>query len=326
MTAGVFAPYQGEALPKDALVVHAEAGWHDHILQGKCDFFEKLGQAVQGRGIAPILVRADAPGAPSPLEGGQRRIMVGPRRFRGPLIHHAFPAYIKGFWYLDPQGYFWNSSLMTRRFDPGMVDPAQARSFFQRVSRWRISNNVSQRKQAAPTALAPADVAVFTQDIELYADPVHYLTTRQMIRAAAEAVRGLCYVKPHPLATAEQRAWLSRLCARFPNAVLVDASVHDIIRAADVVVSQNSAVGFEALMHRKPVITCARTDYAAASLVCTTPQALQTAIARAPDHFATFPYEAYFYWFLGLNMLEPQHPSFTTRALRRLYGAGPEPA
>jgi hypothetical protein len=96
--------------------------------------------------------------------------MVGPRRFQGPQIFHAFPAYIKGFWYLDPQGYFWNSSMMTRPFDPASVDPDAAAIFFGRASRWRINNNVSQRKQAPTATLPNADVAVFTQDIERYTD------------------------------------------------------------------------------------------------------------------------------------------------------------
>ena len=181
VTTGVFKPVQGEVLPDQALVVHADKGWHDHILWGKCDFFEKLGLAAQERGIATFLVRADSLSAPSPLEGPQKRIMVGPRRFRGPNIFHAFPAYIKGFWYLDPQGYFWNSSMMTKQFDPDSVDPDTATAFFSRVSRWRIRNNISQRKQSPATDLPAADVAVFVQDIELYNDPVHHLTTREMV-------------------------------------------------------------------------------------------------------------------------------------------------
>jgi hypothetical protein len=68
------------------------------------------------------------------------------------------------------------------------------------------------------------------------------------------------------------------------------------------------------------VITCARTDYAGASLVAHTPAELRDAIRRAPSHFATFPFEAYFYWFLGQNMLEPQDPAFVPSALHRLYG------
>lgn len=318
-TVEAFQAFQGEALPGNALIVHADKGWHDHILLGKCDFFEKLGQAAKARGIATLLVRADSPGAPSPLEGPQKRIMVGPRRFQGPNIFHAFPAYIKGFWYLDPMGYFWNSSMMMMPFDPASIDFDEAAAFFGRISRWRIRNNVSQRKQAPATSLPAADVAIFTQDIERYTDNVHYLSTRQMIRAAAGAVQGRCYVKPHPLMTDEQRTWLGKLCGRLPNATIVDASVHDIIRASNVIVSQNSAVGFEALMHHKPVITCARTDYATASLVSQTASEMRDRIKRATLHFADFPYEKYFYWFLGLNMLEPQNDAFTARAMRILY-------
>jgi CDP-glycerol glycerophosphotransferase (TagB/SpsB family) len=121
--------------------------------------------------------------------------------------------------------------------------------------------------------------------------------------------------------TEDQKAWLTKLCARLPSATLVDNSVHDIIRASNVIVSQNSAVGFEALMHRKPVITCAQTDYATASLVSHTAAELRDNIRRAPSHFADFPFEKYFYWFLRLNMQEPQNEDFTARAMRILYGS-----
>lgn len=318
MSTGIFEPIHDKALPERALIVHADKGWHDHIAQGKCDFFEKLGEAVMARGLAPLLVRADGPDAPSPLDGRQRRIMVGPRSFRAPHILHAYPAYIRGFWYLDPQGYFWNSSLMAARFNPAEVEAEAAAAFFARVSQWRLRNNVSQRKQATGRALPAAAVAVFTQNIELYSEPVHYLTTREMIRAAAGAVEGRVYVKPHPLMTAEHRDWLAKLCSRLPNTMLVEASVHDIIRASKVIVSQNSAVGVEALMQRKPVITCAATDYAAATLVSRTKDALRANIQKAEAHFADFPFEKYFYWFLGLNLLEPQSADFTARAMRIL--------
>jgi Capsule polysaccharide biosynthesis protein len=318
---GVFEVFRGETLPDQALVVHANNNWHDHILWGYCGFFEKLGHAAQERGIATLLVRSDRIGAPSPLVGPQKRIMVGPRKFRGPNIFHAYPSYIEGFWYLDPQGYFWNSTMMDKPFDPALVDFDEAAKFFGHVSSWRIRNNVSQRQQPPTSSLPCAEVAVFTQDIELYPDNVHYLTTRQIIRSAAGAVQGLCYVKPHPLMTGEQRSWLSKLCGRLPNTSLVDASVHDIIRASNVIVSQNSAVGFEALMHRKPAITCAKTDYAIASLVSHTVDELRTNIRCATSRFAEFPYERYFYWFLGMNMLQPQAEDFTARAMRILYGA-----
>lgn len=253
------------------------------------------------------------------LKGPHKHIMFGPKRSQGANVFHGFPTYIRGFWYLDPMGYFWNSSMMTKPFDSASVDFDTAAEFFGRVSRWRIRKNVSQRRQAAATTLAPAEVAIFTQDIERYSDNVHYIATQHMIRAAANAVKGPCYVKPHPLMSEEQRAWLGKVCGRIVNVTVVDASVHDIIRAWDVIVSQNSAVGFEALMHRKPVITCAKTDYATVSLVSQTAAELRANIKRAPSYFSEFPFEKYFYWFMGLNMLEPQNEAFAGRAMDILY-------
>lgn len=315
---GVFRPASGP-LPDQALIVHADASWYDHVRKGGAAFFEAIGKAAQARGIATVLTPADRFRAPE-HRPGHRHILFGPKHLHGPGIFHAFPAYIKGFWYLDPQGYFWNSSLVDKVFDPEMVDAEAAAAFFQRITTHRIRRNVSQRKQAEPADLPPADAAIFTQDIERYADQVHYLTTAEMIRTTARSLTGRVYVKPHPLMTAQQRTRLARHCARLPNAVLTDASLHDIIRASGIVVSQNSAVGVEALMHRKPVLTCAATDYHQGSLVCTTAEHLRANLARAPAHGAAFPFQQYFYWLMGLNLIEAQHPDCAARAMARLYG------
>lgn len=317
---GVFQPPGSAPAPDRALIVHAEDRYFEHICSGGCDFFEKVGSAARERGITPLIFRSDDPMGAALFDEPHKHLMVGPRRRKGPNIFHVYPAYVQGYWYLDTQGYFWKSSMLGKTFDPENVDAEAAHAFFNRVSKYRIGHNVSMCKQPPPQPLEPADVAVFTQDIERYRDQLHYIITQRMIRASANAVDGLCYVKPHPLLNAEQRAWLGRVCARLPNIRVVDASIHDIIRASAVVVSQNSAVGFEALMHRKPVITCALTDYAAASLVSRDPAELRANIKAAPAHFARFPFEKYLYWFLGQNMLEPKASDFTDRALRILYG------
>ncbi len=320
MPTSLILPLPDIAPPQRALIVHADENWHRPIARGHVDFFEKLAQVLGARGVPIYLVAARDPRSASLLDGQYLHILIGPRRPKGARIFHVFPAYIKGFWYLDPQGYFWNSSLMGQVFDPEAVDPAAAKTFFDRVSQRRISGNISQRAQPAPSPLPPAQVAVFAQDIETYPDPVHFLTTRAMIRAASAGAAGLCYVKPHPKMTEKQRAWLAKLCARLGNTRLIDASVHDLIAAAQVVVSQNSAVGVEALLHRKPVITCAKTDYAGATIACKTESDLRAAIAQAPAHFAGFPFDRYLYWFLGLNMVQPNSDTFAARCLQILYG------
>ena len=71
-------------------------------------------------------------------------------------------------------------------------------------------------------------------------------------------------------------------------------------------------------MFRKPVVTCAKSDYAHATIVAKSARDLKLAIKEAKAHLQTFPYEAYLYWFLHENMLEPQQDAFSARAWKRL--------
>ena len=310
---------------KQPLIVHAEEAWFRHILEGGCEFFEKIGASAHARGCKPLLIHAEDVLSFGLLGSDHLQIVIGPKRTQGPRIFHAQPSYLRGFWYLDPQGYYWNSSLSGQLFDPQAVDGAAAEHFFNGVRGHALRRNVSKRAQSArtPGGLAPADAAIFVQDIEKYREPVHYLTTAEMITAACAAVPGRVYVKPHPLQDAAALRGLEELCAGIANAELSRASVHDLIAASAAVVSQNSAVGFEALMHRKPVLTCAASDYHHGTLVCRTGAELQENLGRAGEAFAAFPFERYFYWFLGLHMLEPQKPDFADRAWNRLLAPAP---
>jgi hypothetical protein len=53
-------------------------------------------------------------------------------------------------------------------------------------------------------------------------------------------------------------------------------------------------------------------------LVARTAEELQRCVQTAPQQLREFPYEHYFYWFLGENMLEPQKEGFLDRAWARI--------
>jgi len=64
--------------------------------------------------------------------------------------------------------------------------------------------------------------------------------------------------KEHP---ANRRAMAPLREAAGPDVFWSEASVHDLIREAAAVYTLNSGVGFEALVHRTPVVTFARAEY-----------------------------------------------------------------
>ena len=184
-----------------------------------------------------------------------------------------------------------------------------------------LRENISKATQPArmPGMLEPARAVVFTQEIEGFTNRSHYLTNEQMIRTAAEADRArLVYVKLHPAQSKAARRDLLRVAQDYQNVRVSEASVHDLVAAADAVVTQNSAAGFEALMQKKAVVTCGKSDYRHATLTARTPGDLRDALDYGPDAMADFPFEKYFYWFLHRNLLEEAKDSFAERAVARI--------
>ena len=303
------------------LVVHAAEGWVSPITEGQFDFFTLLTPLLASKGIASVVVNLGSPISEAILKQSHIHIIVGNDPQYRPNVLHVAPAYIWGFWYVDEVGINSHSSLRMRKFRPHGVDWGEAEYFFNGVTSWMLENNVSRHPQAdaTPYSLAPAQSVVFCQEIEGRNPAEHYLTNEQMVRNAARAAGGgIVYVKPHPNQSGENRIRLEKLADADPNVRISDASIHDLIRVSDWIVTQNSAAGFEALMQRKKVITCARSDYHHATLVARSEEQLRWALRDGAEKLEAFEYEKYFYWFLGENCMEPQKDGFADAMWKRI--------
>ncbi len=303
-----------------ALVIHAGETWYDAVLAGKFDFFARLAETAAEMGLQTHLVRAERGASTRLIDMGRHlNVLIGPRAPIGPGIWHAHPGYLRGFWYLDPQGVNMQSSLVDAQFDASAIDPALARWFWNGVTGWHLKRNLSKFPQEPrlDTPLPAARTVVFLQEIERFSRPVHWVDSLPMIRFAAN--HGLTYVKLHPAQSPETTAAVRALAAQMPQITLSTASIHDLIAASDVVLTQNSAAGFEALLQKKPVITCARADYHHATLQVTKASDLAQALTIAPTRQRNFAFDRYLYWFLGQNLLEPGKPEFTSR-IRAILG------
>ncbi|MEO0913048.1 MAG: hypothetical protein AAFY59_08665 [Pseudomonadota bacterium] len=252
--------------------------------------------------------------------GRHIHILLGPHNPVRPGILHCHPSYVWGFWYLDPRGVHALSSLRAAEFHPDRIPQDKAGWFFNGVSGYMLRKNVSKfaQKERAEAPLPRARAVVFLQEIERRNSRLYYLDSTEMVTAVAAASgAGPVYVKPHPRQSPAVLQKMEALAARLPNVSLRSNSIHDLIPASDVVISQNSAAGFEALLHKKPVITCGPADYHHATIVAQTERDLAVAVAEAPDRMAGFPFQKYVYWFLQEHMLETSKPEFTTRAWAR---------
>lgn len=303
-----------------SIAIHARDTWHPDILRGKFDFFEILTARAAAEGWTVHAM----PGASRASRWLRRRgpglhLLVADRPAYGPRLLHALPGYVWGFWYLDEIGPNADSSLRHAEFHPGLVDPAAARHAFDGIAGHMLRHNVSRFPQAGRQALPQAAAALFCQDIDDFRTSRPYLDTETMVETVVTACApDPVLIKLHPRQRPARADRLRTLADRHPNARITEASVHDISAAARVVVTQNSAAGFEALLQEKPVITCALTDYHHATLVARSPDALRTALREAPEHAASFDHPAYVAWFLTRRLLEPQAPDFADRLWARL--------
>lgn len=309
------------------LVIHAGADWYTAIRHGKVSFFQRLAETLAGRGGAMRLVRAGD--ETSRLLASQELIhlWVGARPVDGPGVGRnwfAGPTHVPGFWQLDQEGIGPRASIRRETFDPAGIANEPAEYFFNGVSGYMLRENVSNLPQPArqQEPLAPAAAAIFLQPERHDRAARRFLDTESMIRAALELREGLpVYVKPHPLATPrETRRVLAPWLGADGLTVTEEASVHDLAAAARIVLTGNSSAGFEALMQKKPVITCGLADYRHGALTPRNERDLADAIRYGPQMLHDFPFEKFFYWFLGLNALEPQHPDFGRRLWDRLTG------
>ena len=302
-------------------IFHGYGSWFDAIAKGRHDIFHKLKAKLEQEGMSVYLAEGDGRASKALLAEDHLHIIVGGPAMFGPNILHAYPSYLWGFWYLDEIGHSWNSSVRLAQYNPDEIDREKAKFFFDGVSGFMLRENVSKLRQEPrmDAPLRPASATILCQNIETSKPRAHYLTTEDMIAAAAGFDRdAVVYVKPHPLQGKAGRRHILEICKDFPNVKLSDASIHDLIEAARVVITQNSSAGFEALMQKKPVITCAKSDYWHATLTPKNLSDLRAAIEFGPETMSDFDFEGYFYWFLERQCLEPAKEGFEARAWMRI--------
>ena len=304
-----------------ALVIHATGDWFKSIQDEKFDFFTKLIRHATAQGVTTRIVSADSGTSRLLLDQDHINILVGDLPGYGRNRLHALPSYIWGFWYLDEVGVHWNSSLRFARFCPQDVDLEKARYFFNGVSGYMLPENVSKIPQEVrmKNPMKDAAAVIYAQDVENDHNRSHFLNTQQMIRVTATTCRDeLVYVKPHPNQSKTRRKEIMDIAADYQNVIVSEASVHDLTDASRMVVTQNSAAGFEALMQKRCVITCAKSDFWHATLTPKKESDLREALRFGPEAMSDFPYEKYFYWFLDRNCLEPAKEEFAKRAWTRI--------
>ncbi|MGB0959275.1 MAG: hypothetical protein ACPGVK_03410 [Halocynthiibacter sp.] len=312
-------PEKLSALPDGAIVVHADPDGYENIMAQTHDFFRKLYAKAQQEHTRCYVVGYPNGVDRIALKLEHTNLIFGDLKAGRVPALHLRPSYLCGFWYMDAYGVYARSSIGERSFRAHEIDTEAATYFFNAVSGSHISENKSKSTQPPVTGWIPsAKAVVFLQDGSpgITAEP--YLATHEMIAHVAHSTDERIYVKCHPNASAADRLHARHVCSQFDHVEITEQSVHALIRASAYVVTQNSAAGFEALMQKKPVITCAPCDYHEATYVARDYAGVEHALNQGATLLKSFSYEAYFYWFMAHHMLEPQMDEFETRVWARI--------
>ncbi len=243
---------------------------------------------------------------------------------RHPRALNAGIAYVYPFWHLDPWGIRAQSSVGAAVFDQGEVHGDQAADFVARLRRRWVAARQSRYEQPRPVRAYPGGcIAVFLQaeGHRMLGETCH-LTPRDMVKAliARDDPRPII-VKPHPMDDdAEMVKFLRKMAKRDARLRLSRGNIHDILAAADVAVTINSAVGIEALLHGRPVVLCGQADFHHICQTVTTAAGMgagiDAALATSP------PYAAYLHWYFGQNCLNAGAPTLVADALARITATG----
>lgn len=253
--------------------------------------------------------------------GGHLHIYMEDRPVYAPNALHCVPGYLRGWWYADEVGNRNNSANRLADFDPRMVAAEFANRFHGRVANRFIGENQSKFPQApGGFGLSPGYLAFFAQDFQTPRFHRHYLTVPQLLQAAL-AARGdrPLVIKPHPNNSPDERAFLMTHHAPDRGVHVTDASIHAILPGAACVLTVTSAVGFEAFLHRKPVVLAGQSDFGQNAVTLTDPVRLPEAIGAAIAR--DWPHEKFVTWFLRHRLLEDR-PSSLPVLLAKLQRKG----
>ncbi|MGV6849481.1 MAG: capsular polysaccharide export protein, LipB/KpsS family [Marinibacterium sp.] len=305
------------------VVFHLPADWLGDGAGKVLPFYRNLDSGLVARGLVVerrALERAQVIPA---VETDTALHLINHGRIRHPRVLNAGIAYIYPFWNVDPWGIRAFSSIAAARFDPGQLDGDAARAFFRRLRRRLVGQRLSRYPQASEVArdLPEGAVAVFLQsEAHRDVDETCYLDRKAMVKTVLAAAPGPVIVKPHPRDhRSGTRRWLAALAGRHSSLTVSEANIHDILAAAERVVTINSAAAVESYLHRRPVILCGQADFHHIAHTVRTPDDLAAAL-RAPVRRRA--YDKYIHWYFGLNCLSATDPDLADRFLARAAQAG----
>ena len=192
---------------------------------------------------------------------------------------------------IDHLGWGPDHSGMQAPPDLSKVDPAAARRFCAQLSAEFLATGTSKHRQpplhAIDSTLGPyllAPLQLPTDDAVTIHSPLSVVDYVNVLSDWADRVPMRVVFKLHPGAeTPEIAETVRRRVAAGRYVAMMDENIHSLIAGAAGVVVLTSGVGFESLIHGKPVVTLGRCDYRWATFR-STPDCLDAACAYVREY------------------------------------------
>ena len=284
-------------------------------------FFRRVLAGLEGLGArTEVLARkVDALEVPDPA--GHFDFVHNGRVPRGNALNLGV-AYLPGYFYVDPRGVNFESTITDQVFVPARVPADRAAGFFDDLRKTWVDGRRSRHPQPdARQEFGKGHLAVFLQD---WSDPVEraqWMDSETMVRTVVEGAGGRrVVVKPHPRYKGrETRAILKYLRGSGADVKITDANVHDILQGAAATVSISSSLALEGMLHRVPAILFGRMDLHHCATTVTKPEEWPAALEAALG--TDWPFERYLLWFLRWQNVDASRP-FLPRVLERMQAQG----
>lgn len=304
------------------LFFHARDRLSEALQAGHFKLMNALSDHARFRGVDVEIITYSPTTQDMAIEhGGHSHIFMDDRPAYGRNAFHCVPSYLHGFWFFDEIGTRNNSLMRVNRFDPRPMAGDYAREFHALLFARFAEANKSKFEQAPlGMVLEQGSLCFFAQDFKAPRHHLHHMSVPQMIEAAIEAKGNRrLYIKPHPVQTGEELDILTSYHAPERGVEVTQASIHDLLAAAACALTLTSAVGFEAFLHKKPVVLGGQTDFWQNAITATDPGKVAVAMSEAMDR--KWPHEKFLVWYLRQMCVEDANWSLP-RVLERLHRKG----
>jgi hypothetical protein len=284
-------------------------------------FFRRLLAGLEGLGAQTEILARKVDALEEPDPAGHFDFVHNGRVPRRHALNLGV-AYLSGYFYVDPKGVNFESTIADQVFVPSRVPVERATAFFADLRKTWVEGRRSRHPQPEGRQdFGQGHLAIFLQD---WSDPVEraqWMDSETMVRTVVEGAGGRrVVVKPHPRYKGrETRAILKYLRGCGADVEVTDGNVHDILQGSAATVSISSSLALEGMLHRVPAILFGRMDLHHCATTVTRPEDWPAALEAALG--TDWPFERYLLWFLRWQNVDASRP-FLPRVLERMQAQG----